>query len=131
MHFYGARCPSTTRHQLQRDWTGPDLHLCLQVLMLLIYTIGLWALCRQQVPSSHAGGSDAWLFSPLRLAEVYVLGFAVVEGYCAAVHPLVFGGRLPFLPLMLRSLYSAAGVLYIWMKWTGAHVVATSSFQWT
>jgi hypothetical protein len=43
---------------------------------------------------------------------VYLAGFVPLEVFASALHPLVFGGRLPFLPLLCTSTYCAVGVHY-------------------
>ncbi len=52
------------------------------------------------------------------LAALYVIGFVPLEVYCSALHGVVFKGRLPFLPLMLTSLYCALGVGSVWLRMT-------------
>eukprot|EP00741_Cyanophora_paradoxa_P004287 tig00000792_g4161.t1 len=52
--------------------------------------------------------------SPARVSRaeaLYLVGMACVEGYAVVGHGALFGAaRLPFLPLMLTSVYCAAGV---------------------
>jgi len=48
---------------------------------------------------------------------VYIAGLLPVEIYCQGLHHLLgFNRRLPFLPLMLTSVYCAVGVNYVWLK---------------
>ena len=48
---------------------------------------------------------------------VFVMGLLPVEVYCHALHRLLGLDRsLPFLPLMLTSVYCAIGVSYVWLK---------------
>jgi alpha-1,3-glucosyltransferase len=49
--------------------------------------------------------------------SVYLLGIVPLEAYCMFVHSY-FGlaDKLPFLPLMLTSVYCAVGVVYCWLK---------------
>lgn len=46
--------------------------------------------------------------------RVYVYGFVLLELQNSVVHPLVLGQRLPFLPLMMTSVYCALGVVWVW-----------------
>ncbi|XP_069134127.1 dolichyl pyrophosphate Glc1Man9GlcNAc2 alpha-1,3-glucosyltransferase-like [Argopecten irradians] len=50
-----------------------------------------------------------------KLESVYVLGIVPLELFNSLGHPLLFR-RLPFLPLMLTSVYCAIGVTYCWLK---------------
>ena len=54
----------------------------------------------------------------LSVAEsIYLLGIIPVEIYNMFLHNcLGFAQKLPFLPLMITSLYSAIGVTYCWLK---------------
>ena len=45
------------------------------------------------------------------------MGLLPLEIYCQGVHRLLGLDRLlPFLPLMLTSVYCAVGVTYVWVK---------------
>ena len=63
-----------------------------------------------------------------RWQRAYLLGLAPLELYCAFGHRLlckaVLGdsGRLPFLPLLLTSVYCAIGVVAAWVKLTVRYV---------
>lgn len=50
------------------------------------------------------------------LAVLYLAGFFALEVYCSLVHPALLGARLPFLPLMLTSMYCALGVGWVWAR---------------
>ncbi|XP_072957766.1 dolichyl pyrophosphate Glc1Man9GlcNAc2 alpha-1,3-glucosyltransferase [Typha angustifolia] len=60
------------------------------------------------VGSNKENGLIGWI------GVSYLLGLVVVELWCQLLHPLIFGSRLPFLPLMLVSLYCAIGMMYSW-----------------
>jgi hypothetical protein len=46
--------------------------------------------------------------------RVYLVGFVVLELYCTLGHRVLLGDRLPFVPLMLTSVYCALGVTWVW-----------------
>ena len=49
--------------------------------------------------------------------SLYVLGLLPLEVYCSLGHHLLgLSDTLPFLPLMLTSLYVALGMLYAYVK---------------
>jgi hypothetical protein len=50
------------------------------------------------------------------LSRFYFFGLVLVEVYGQVFHNLIFGDRLPFLPLLLTSAYCALGLLYAWAK---------------
>ena len=52
-----------------------------------------------------------------RLRRLHAYGFLAVELYCGLGHRLAFGNALEFLPLMLTSVYAAAGLAahFAWM----------------
>lgn len=60
--------------------------------------------------------------------RAYLLGLVPLELYCAFGHRLLCtavlgdGGRLPFLPLLLTSVYCAVGVVAAWVKLTVRYV---------
>jgi len=43
---------------------------------------------------------------------VYLTGLPLLQLFYSIIHPLVFKERLPFLPLLFISVYSAVGVLF-------------------
>jgi alpha-1,3-glucosyltransferase len=57
------------------------------------------------------GKGAAWLPAAARL---YMAGLVPLEAYCALGHTALLGARLPFVPLMLTSVYCAVGVLWAW-----------------
>jgi len=49
--------------------------------------------------------------------RLFVAGLLILEAYAALVHHRMFGEEaLPFLPLLLRSVYCALGVSYVWLR---------------
>lgn len=69
---------------------------------------------RQQGLTGLSAGGGAHLEGPL--ARAYLAGFVLLELYCSVLHAAVWGERLPFLPLMLTSLYCALGVGWVWVR---------------
>lgn len=45
----------------------------------------------------------------------YLAGLVVVEIWGQFLHPLIFGDKLAFVPLMLISVYCALGITYSWI----------------
>ena len=46
----------------------------------------------------------------------YLYGLVFLEFYCSVIHPFtVLAAKLPFLPLMLTSVYCAVGVVWAWI----------------
>lgn len=52
-----------------------------------------------------------------RIYRLYLAGFVALEFYCVLGHQALLGDRLPFVPLMLTSVYCALGVTWVW-GWT-------------
>ena len=56
---------------------------------------------------------------------VYLAGLVAVQIYADLLHALLFGyERLQFLPLMLLSVYTAAGVVASWLLYYRAYLLA-------
>ncbi|GAB2270836.1 hypothetical protein Dimus_005702 [Dionaea muscipula] len=49
------------------------------------------------------------------IGKTYLLGLVVVEVWGQFLRPVLLGDRLPFLPLMLISIYCALGMMYSWI----------------
>jgi hypothetical protein len=49
----------------------------------------------------------------------FLLGLFGLEVYCSLLHGWLLGQRLPFLPLMLTSVYCALGVGWVWATIVG------------
>jgi len=86
-----------------------------------IFWLVLFLLCfdRLAPASSHAR-----VFLLDRFTLLYVAVAIPLIVYCSLIHPLVFGQKYEFLPLMFTSSYSAIGVLGSWL---GFSVVYLSS----
>lgn len=68
------------------------------------------------------------LYLPLlnKLESVYILGLIPLFLFENVVYPLLgLNNKLPFLPLMLTSVYCAVGVTYFWLKYYW-HFLTTS-----
>ncbi|KAK6143012.1 hypothetical protein DH2020_023360 [Rehmannia glutinosa] len=49
------------------------------------------------------------------LGNFYLFGLLIVEIWGQFLHHIIFGDRLPFLPLMMISIYCALGMIYSWI----------------
>lgn len=47
--------------------------------------------------------------------KYYLLGLLLVEIFGQVLHPYLLGDKLPFVPLMLISIYCALGIMYSWI----------------
>lgn len=54
----------------------------------------------------------------------YLMGLLAVEIWGQLLHPLIFGHRFPFLPLMMISAYCGLGMVYSWI-WQLRQIVLT------
>ncbi|GFP91033.1 probable dolichyl pyrophosphate glc1man9glcnac2 alpha-1 3-glucosyltransferase [Phtheirospermum japonicum] len=59
------------------------------------------------------------------LGKSYMLGLLVIEIWGQFLHPIIFGDRLPFLPLMMISIYCALGMMYSWI-WQLKQIIFTT-----
>jgi alpha-1,3-glucosyltransferase len=60
-----------------------------------------------------------WTSLPLlnSLESIYIVGLIPLEVWNSAIFPLLgISEKLPFLPLMLISVYCSFGVIYSWVK---------------
>ncbi|KAM7471999.1 hypothetical protein LguiA_010182 [Lonicera macranthoides] len=48
------------------------------------------------------------------IPKIYLVGLLVVETWGQILHPYLLGNKLPFLPLMMISIYCALGMMYSW-----------------
>ena len=49
------------------------------------------------------------------IEKIYLVGIVIVEVWGQLLHPLILGDKLPFIPLMMVSIYCAIGVMYSWI----------------
>lgn len=49
------------------------------------------------------------------IERIYLAGLVVVEIWGQFLHPLLFGDKFAFMPLMLISVYCALGIMYSWI----------------
>lgn len=81
-----------------------------------LYAVALAAAARRVHGDRRPKG--AWL------ERAYLWGLHALFGYEKLVHGLLFAdGRLPFLPLLLCSVYCAVGVVYFWVRYYWAFMV--------
>lgn len=96
----------------------------IKVLLLAIHTTLMWAGFSSHFstgtapePNKKNGAKDSnkekgWIGG---FELCYLLGIVGVEVWGQFLHPYIFGTRLPFLPLMLVSIYCAFGMMYSWI----------------
>lgn len=46
----------------------------------------------------------------------FLAGLGVLEAFCCVGHPLLLRRKLPFLPLLLTSVYCACGMVWAWWR---------------
>jgi len=88
----------------------------------LYFAVAAEGLGRLHGGGSGGGGSSSEAAAPSWLPawqRLYMAGLVPLELYCSVGHRLLLGGRLPFAPLMLTSVYCALGVAWVWgrMAW--------------
>lgn len=92
----------------------------IKVFLMLMFTIfSFYSLCLVHCGESSENSSTSDLFK-LPIVDwyeaCYLYGLVVLELYCSAIHPFTaLAGKLPFLPLMLTSVYCAVGVIWAWI----------------
>lgn len=82
----------------------------IKVVLLVLHVTLMWYGFSSQFSGAKYGG-----FVTRWIEKIYLVGFVVVEVWGQFLHPLIFGDRLPFLPLMLISFYCALGMMYSWI----------------
>ncbi|KAB2037272.1 hypothetical protein E1A91_D03G065100v1 [Gossypium mustelinum] len=90
----------------------------IKVLLLLLHTILMWFSFSAQYSGSLRGdkkGGEKQGFEVGWVTKSYLIGVVVVEIWGQFLHPYLFGDKLPFVPLMLISMYCAIGILYSWI----------------
>ena len=63
--------------------------------------------------SSRADKKEGFVIGGVE--KSYLVGLLVVEIWSQFLHPLIFGDKLPFVPLMLISIYCGLGIMYSWI----------------
>jgi alpha-1,3-glucosyltransferase len=71
-------------------------------------------------PPSFSSRNSRYIVLFSSIESIYLWGLVPLELYCLVGHKLLFGqsNKLPFLPLLLTSVYCAAGNMYCWLKMT-------------
>ncbi|KAG4999765.1 hypothetical protein JHK87_020837 [Glycine soja] len=109
----------------------------IKVLLLLLHSILMWSGFSAQfydgaeatrVPTANSkkkadqfgseGNSGATVkkgFAIGWIERIYLIGLVVVEIWRQILHPLLFGVKFAFAPLMLISIYCAFGIMYSWI----------------
>ncbi|KHN12438.1 probable dolichyl pyrophosphate Glc1Man9GlcNAc2 alpha-1,3-glucosyltransferase [Glycine soja] len=116
----------------------------IKVLLLLLHSILMWSGFSAQfydgaeatrVPTANSkkkadqfgseGNSGATVkkgFAIGWIERIYLIGLVVVEIWGQILHPLLFGDKFAFAPLMLISIYCAFGIMYSWI-WQLIYIV--------
>lgn len=64
------------------------------------------------------------LFLLDRFSMLYITTSTPLVAYCSFVHPLLFGSKYEFIPLMFVSVYSAIGVVGSWIGFSVVYFTA-------
>ncbi|KAL9245224.1 hypothetical protein vseg_018900 [Gypsophila vaccaria] len=114
----------------------------IKVILLLLHSILLWCGFSTLFPGdssevslkkdSKLGSDDSVTSLPDKgrfdigwIGKSYLLGLVAVEVWGQFLHPMILGDKLPFLPLMLISVYCAFGIMYSWV-WQLKCIIASS-----
>ncbi|PHH84713.1 hypothetical protein CDD83_1510 [Cordyceps sp. RAO-2017] len=79
-----------------------------------VYTVFWLALFLVAFDRLAPASSKPRFFLLDRFSTLYIAASIPLVAYASLVHPMVFGGRLEFLPLMFISCYAAVGVIGSW-----------------
>ncbi|GAU97192.1 hypothetical protein RvY_08534 [Ramazzottius varieornatus] len=89
----------------------------LKYMMIFLYIYAAFKVLKDRFSVVRLPGRRYCLPLLNRIETLYVLGFLPVEFYNAVVHESILGlcTKLPFLPLMVTSMYCAIGVVYVYV----------------
>lgn len=100
----------------------------IKVLLLILHAVLMWLgfssyFCSANASAdkgddssrSAAAGSKNSDFVIGWLGRLYLLGLLIVEIWGQFLHPIFLGNKLPFLPLMMISIYCSFGIMYSWI----------------
>ncbi|CAM8897127.1 unnamed protein product [Rhodiola kirilowii] len=110
----------------------------IKVLLLLLHSLLMWigfstlfpeSAERKKPTSTNKGDSKSATkkrdFDIGCVWKVYLLGLLAVEVWGQFLHPYIFKDKLPFLPLMMVSIYSTFGMMYSWI-WQLKQIIKSS-----
>ncbi|XP_074565418.1 dolichyl pyrophosphate Glc1Man9GlcNAc2 alpha-1,3-glucosyltransferase [Curcuma longa] len=95
----------------------------IKVLLLALYAIAMWiglssyfkpGVVSAEDKAHNPSASDRKEAFIGKFGTIYLLGLLGVELWGQLLHPYVFGSSLPFLPLMMISIYCAIGMVCSW-----------------
>ncbi|EFA77191.1 glycosyltransferase [Heterostelium album PN500] len=84
----------------------------IRIAILLTYTLALYLALQSKLDNND----QSKRFSLTRLELLYVIGIIPLEIFNIFIHPVYLAARLPFLSLMLTSIYCSVGVLYCYIQ---------------
>lgn len=89
----------------------------IKVLLLLLYSTLMGFMFSSLFNDATSAKSKSLKrgFAIGWVGRSYLLGLLAVEAWGAVLHPILFGDKLPFLPLMMISIYCAFGMMYSWI----------------
>lgn len=94
----------------------------IRVLLLLLHATLMWigfsslfTTTNRKAAETEQTRYDETRFIIGWFGKLYLLGLLAVEIYGQFVHPILFAEKLPFLPLMMISIYCALGMMYSWI----------------
>jgi alpha-1,3-glucosyltransferase len=100
-----------------------DQEYLIKVLLLLTYATLMWVGFQSHFARTTGKGKKVNQSSSTMkknsligwIGVVYLLGLAAIELWSRVFHHHVFGDRLPFLPIMMVSVYCGIGIMYSWI----------------
>lgn len=95
----------------------------IKVVLLALYAIAMWigfssyfklGVVPAENKAHNPSASDRKEAFIGKFGRIYLLGLLGVELWGQLLHPYIFGSSLPFLPLMMISIYCAIGMVCSW-----------------
>lgn len=106
---------STVGHYSLFPLLFPPSVLLLKVLLLILYTLYSFHSLYKMYPLAICNYSLP-LLNPFE--SIYLLGLSLVFIYENVIHNILgLNDRLPFLPLLITSVYCSFGVTYCWLRY--------------